>query len=671
VTKSEWFSLDAAELRRRAEAEMQRQHPATSDAWDAETARLVHELQVHQIELEMQNQALRAAHDKVDALRVQFQDLFDFAPAGYLTLDALGSIVQVNATAARLLDTPPTALLRRRLGILIHPEDRVAFNTFVDRAQGFEPQAHCEVRVPLADGTARVVRLDGVCSRDGSPMRVMLTDVTARALATEAHDLQSAALNAAADAMMIVNRAGAIEWVNAAFTALTGFSAAEARGRPVHGDATTRWRNDVWRGEVQQQRKDGTRYLEERTITPVRNAQGEIAHFVASARDVTEERLLEDQRRQALQMEAVGRLAGGIAHDFNNLLTVVNGRTELALRSMPTDDPHFDDLQEIGLAGARAAALTRQLLAISRRQVMHAHVFDLGALVNGLETVVRRLVGDEVAVTVEVPAEPAYVSADPSQIEEAIANCSVNARDAMPAGGSLRVTVSVDEATPTDVARGVVQTAGPHVALAITDSGQGMADEVRVHALEPFFTTKDVGKGRGLGLSTVYGIVRQSGGGVELQSAPGAGSTITLRLPQAVRGAEATTDAAVMVSAPAVETVLIVEDEPSVRILAERVLRMAGYTVLSAPNGAAALLVLAQQPTPVDLVVTDIVMPGMNGWDLGREVQRLWPQTHVLYTSGYNADARPTGGVDESALHFLPKPYSVAQLTREVRSALG
>jgi PAS domain S-box-containing protein len=418
-------------------------------------------------------------------------------------------------------------------------------------------------------------------------------------------------------------------------------------------------------------RPDGAvRWIRDRAFHVYDDA-GEVYRLVGTAADVTEQRQLEEQLQQAQKMESVGRLAGGVAHDFNNLLTVINGMADLMLGDLAEDHPMRPDLAQIRQAGERAAALTGRLLAVSRRQILKPEVIDLNALVTGLRDMLQRLVGEEVALVLELTADLTSIKADPGQIEQVLLNLVVNARDAMPDGGTLTIETRTVQLDAGYAAEHPGTHPGPHAMLSVLDTGTGMDESVRRRIFEPFFTTKPQGKGTGLGLSMVYGIVKQSGGSIWFHSEPGLGSRFTIYLPR-VGGAVTPWPAPPPPSAVARghETVLVVEDEPPLRELAARILAAAGYTVLQAANGPDALALIAGHAATVDLVFTDVVMPGMNGRELAARLSVLRPSMRVLYTSGYTEDAILRHGVLDDPSRFLSKPYTPAVLRRRIREAL-
>jgi PAS domain S-box-containing protein len=389
---------------------------------------------------------------------------------------------------------------------------------------------------------------------------------------------------------------------------------------------------------------------------------------LVSIRDVTERKRLEEQFRQAQKMEAVGRLAGGVAHDFNNVLNVILGYVELTLRTMEEGDRRRRNLLEIRKAGDHAASLTRQLLAFGRGQVLQPRVLDLNAVVVDMDRMLRRMIGEDVELVTALCADLGHVKADPSQIDQVILNLAVNARDAMPGGGKLTIETADVEL---DGHGQPVLPAGRYVMLAVTDTGCGMPKNVQEHIFEPFFTTKEKDKGTGLGLATVYGIVKQSGGGIAVYSEVDAGSTFKIYLPRVEASADAAPAGAhVAEAAGGSETVLLVEDDPAVRALTFEVLTESGYQVLAASGGPEAITLVESHPARIDLLLTDVVMPRMNGRELARRLHEIRPGLATLYMSGYAPGAIVHQGVLEPGLAFIAKPLRPADLTRKVREVL-
>jgi PAS domain S-box-containing protein len=426
-------------------------------------------------------------------------------------------------------------------------------------------------------------------------------------------------------------------------------------------------------------RKDGGVVWANLTLSLLRSASGDPVHFVAVVEDITGQKRAEDERRnlerqllQAQKMESVGRLAGGVAHDFNNHLTVINGYCAMLLDEMGPADPLREPVDEILLAGQRAAALTRQLLAFSRKQVAEPRVISLNDVVAEARKMLSRLIGDDVEIITHLDAGLGSVVADSSQMNQVLMNLAINARDAMPDGGRIIMETMNTDLDAGYAAQHAGVEAGPYVLLSITDTGAGMTQEVVQHIFEPFFTTKDVGAGTGLGLSTVYGIVKQAGGWIWVYSEPGKGSTFKVYLPRA-GGAPEPLPAPVSAAETlrGTETVLVVEDQPEVRKLTLAMLESQGYRLLEAASGSEALSLCERYPEPIHLLITDVVMPGMTGRELAMRLLALRPSLKTLYTSGYTANTIAHEGVLDPGVAYLPKPFSPAQLAAKVREVLS
>jgi two-component system, cell cycle sensor histidine kinase and response regulator CckA len=422
--------------------------------------------------------------------------------------------------------------------------------------------------------------------------------------------------------------------------------------------------------EATWKRKDGHRLTVQLNVRAVRNAARHVEYYETIVRDVTEQRRLQAQLVQAQKMEAVGRLAGGIAHDFNNLLTVITSYGDLVLDDLSKDDPKRQDIEQILKAAEGAASLTRQLLAFSRQQVLEPRVVNLNDVVAGLEKMLRRVIGEDVDLATALAAGLGAVKADVGQLEQVLMNLAVNARDAMPTGGKLTIETGNVE-LDTDYTREHHAAAAGHFAmLAVTDTGIGMDEATKARIFEPFFTTKAPGKGTGLGLATVYGIVKQSGGFIWVYSEPGQGTSFKIYLPRVEQTAERRGVSPAAGVPRGVETVLLVEDAAPVRAVARQVLERQGYTVLEAPNGEAALRIAEEHPGPVQLLVTDVVMPGLSGRQLADRLARLRPELKVLFTSGYTDDSIVRHGILEAEIAYLQKPFTPDALARKVREVL-
>ncbi|HSJ59332.1 MAG TPA: GAF domain-containing protein [Anaerolineae bacterium] len=524
--------------------------------------------------------------------------------------------------------------------------------------------------------------------------------VLARARLEETERRLSAAVEQAAEAVVITDTEFTILYANPAFEQITGLKRSEVVGTGSRGIAaiisevaadhavwSTVMSGEIWQGRVTGRKPDGTPYVVDMTITPVRTAPpesrggvvgaagaGDVINHVATMRDVTREVQLEEQFQQAQKMEALGRLAGGIAHDFNNLLTVIHLSTRLLERQLRPEDPLWEHVQHIRQTGDRAAKLTKQLLSFSRREVIDAHVVSVNRIVGDLERMLQRIIGEDVQLVTDLQEDLWAVRADPAQMEQVVMNLVVNARDAMPRGGTLTIKTRNAVLDSAYVAFHVDAEPGDHVLLSVVDTGEGMDAAVKAHLFEPFFTTKERGQGTGLGLSTVFGIVKQNRGHIRVESEPEHGTAFHIYLP---RCPEVNVADTIPVRLPGAQratgperVVLVVEDDEAVRTLATRVLQSYGCKVLQASNGVDALRLGREYDGRIDLLVTDVVMPLMDGKRLADDLQAMRPEMAVLFMSGYadNVVLDPEALPADAA--FLSKPFTVEELIQKVRSLL-
>ena len=481
-------------------------------------------------------------------------------------------------------------------------------------------------------------------------------------------------------------------YANTSVETLTGYAVADLEKTGLmdwfHPDDQSRMtvlRESLFRGSSIQDEefrlitKDGQVKWVAASWTPILDQAGRQIGVQGSERDITkrilaEEALRESQERylQSQKLESIGRLAGGVAHDFNNLLTVINGYSDMVLQELDEGNPVRAEIDEIRMAGARAADLTQQLLVFSRKQVIQPRPLDLNNVVAESEKMLRRLVGEDIELRTSLSSSLGQVMADVGQIHQVLMNLVVNARDAMPDGGSLVLETADTEIDSSYVNEHPDATSGPFVLLSVTDNGTGMDEETRKHIFEPFFTTKGPAQGSGLGLATVYGIVKQSHGWIEIYTELGKGSAFKIYLPRINENLETRADAEHRrANVGGSETVLLVEDQDEVRRLATKVLKAKGYRVLEAADGAAALALVQRHPGPIDLLLTDVVMPGMNGRELAEYLKKRLPVVKVLYTSGYPHDVIAHRGVLDGDMAYIAKPYTPDRLAAKVREVLG
>jgi signal transduction histidine kinase/ActR/RegA family two-component response regulator len=408
------------------------------------------------------------------------------------------------------------------------------------------------------------------------------------------------------------------------------------------------------------------------TMAPLHDAAGSFSGISAMAVDITDRQQLESQLRQAQRMESVGRLSGGVAHDFNNLLTAILGSAEWLRTMLPAQSPELEEVLEIEKASRRAADLTHQLLAFSRQQVLAPDVIDLNALITELTRMLGRVVGEDIHFEIHLKQDLGRVRADPGQVGQVLMNLVVNARDAMPEGGMLTIATAAAQFDAQYVSEHPGAVAGDFIAFSVTDSGTGIAPEVLPHIFDPFFTTKAPGVGTGLGLATAYGIVKQSGGYIWVYSEPGKGTTFKVYLPRWVGGdaPRAPRRTPVPTTMRGSETILVVEDEPGIRRLVTRTLTDHGYKVIAASDALEAVTSLAQLSGRLDLLATDVVMPGMGGRELADQIHGTHPDAKILFLSGYTEDAIIRHGIHHAANAFLEKPFTPVELLKKVRAVL-
>ncbi|MFO0865228.1 MAG: PAS domain S-box protein [Gemmataceae bacterium] len=616
----------------------------------------------------------------------------DNALDGIVGIDAFGNIESFNRTAEKQFGYSLEEVLGKNVKVLM-PEpyrgehDGYLSNylqTGVARIIGIGRQVVAQRK----DGSTFPIEL-GVSEflvDDRRHFTGVIRDITHQVQREQALRLMERAMRAVSQGILITDPNlpdNPIVYASRGFENLTGYRAEEAVGRNcrfLQGPGTDRTSVARVRKAISDQvecvvevlnyRKNGSTFWNALAISPVRDDQGRVTNFVGVQADVTERHTLEAQVRQAQKMEAVGQLAGGVAHDFNNLLTIISGYSELLLQLLPPGDMKRQAVAAISEAGSRAAGLTRQLLAFSRQTVLEPKVLDLNAIVLDTEKMLKRIIGEDVELSTSLEPSLWRVRVDPGQIGQILMNLAVNARDAMPRGGKLTIetrNITIDERY---VSSHVDAEQGRYAMIAVSDTGTGMPEEVRSRIFEPFFTTKGVGKGTGLGLSVAHGIVKQSRGHIEVYSEVGIGTTFKIYLP-AVQGTLSTQIANEPNGSPrGTETVLLVEDEDGVREIATLVLRTHGYAVLVAATGEDALRCAAEHDDKIDLLLTDVVMPGISGRQVAELLKARIPSLKLLFLSGYTDDAVVRHGILQAEVAFLQKPYTPASLLRKVRQVL-
>lgn len=635
-----------------------------------------------------------------EALRdseTSYRRLYESLTDAYVKVDLAGRIIHYNEAYRRMLGYSEEELSTRTY-VDLTPGKWHALEQGIVKEQILVRGASdlYEKEYRRKDGTVFPIELRTYLIRDetGKPeaMWAIIRDISERKRVESERQLLISAIEQSAETVVITDPQGTIQYVNPAFTAVSGYSREDALGRNPRllksGRQDEAFYRDLWEtisagktwaGRLVNQRKDGSLYTEDATISPVFDSTGKTTNYVAVKKDVSEHlRLsrekeeLQGQFLQAQKLESIGRLAGGVAHDFNNLLLVINGYSELALDRLAENDPLRADLQDIRRAGGRAAALTRQLLAFSRKQILKPEFFTLNGVISGVEKMLRRVIGEDVELKLLLDPDLGLISADVGQMEQVLMNLAVNARDAMPQGGRLTIATREVTVTPEWSGRVPEMAAGTYVQLEISDTGQGMDPETQSHIFEPFFTTKDKDRGTGLGLSTVYGIIKQSSGHIEVSSQLGQGTLFRIFLPW-ISGEEGLPELKSDRVEPAGgwETVLVVEDEGALRALTEKILRDAGYRVLTAAEGRDALETIGRCREPIHLLLTDVVLPQMSGPELAEQLQGLLPELKVIFMSGYATDILQDYLKSGKPIVFIPKPFERTALLDLVRKTLG
>jgi len=616
--------------------------------------------------------------------------LFDSSPMPLVVYDVhTVEPLAVNDAALRLYGYARDEFMRLKLSALVGTSElevRERVLAMPDREiTGIAHYVRKDGTTLVAEYTTRPILHAGRSARITA-----LNDVTARLEAEQTSALLAAIVESSNDAILSERLGGRINSWNRAAEQLFGYSAAEAIGKPsalimpadrLHEQEALLARVEVGERvehyETVRRRRDGAELAVSLSLAPIRDTNGRVVGASTSARDLSEQRATaealkrtEEQLRQAQKMEAVGRLAGGVAHDFNNLLSVILSYSDLIGSELSSTDPSSRDVAEIRKAALSAADLTRQLLVFSRQQIITPQVLDLNDIVVVMDKMLRRILGEDVDLVTRLARHSTRVLADPSNIEQMIMNLALNARDAMPRGGKLTIETGTVELDERYAAEHLGAKPGPHVLLAVSDTGTGMQPEIQARIFEPFFTTKAVGKGTGLGLSIVFGIAQRAGGSVWVYSEPGRGTTFKVYLPRSEAEVEAGSASRVPIALHGGETILLAEDQEQVRAVAHSILRRHGYHAIVAQNAGEALLLCEAHTGPIHLLLTDVVMPHLSGADLAKRIAVTRPETKVLFMSGYTDDSVVRHGVLEDGVAFLQKPFTPESLARKVREVL-
>ncbi len=649
--------------------------------WTEEEIRTLRDLAAS-VTTEIQRRAEEAPRNGEECFRALVENAEDV-----ITILGSGGIIRYESPSAeRVLGHRQEERIGRNIFGWVHPEDAAAvIDTFTNRIQLPSSTATVTYRSRHDNGSWRVLHSTGknlVEHPAVGGVVVVSRDITAEKEARTAQNRLASILDSSTDFVATTDPLGRVHYLNRAARQMVGIPDAEdaswlnlpdfyplqAREQILQEGMPAAVREGAWSTETFLLHRSGREIPVSLVLRSHLTPRGAVEFFSVTARDITERKRAEEELRQAQKMEAVGRLAGGVAHDFNNVLTVIKGNAQLLLLEVPEGHPMREEITEIDGAASRAAALTQQLLALSRKQVLQPRVLDLNAVVLRTEKMLHRLIGEDVELLTVLDSSLGQVLADPGQMEQVIMNLAVNARDAMPHGGRLVIqTENVREGSSGgDEERGQRS----YVVLEVSDTGSGMHPTIQERIFEPFFTTKEQGKGTGLGLSTVYGIVQHSGGYIRVESQEGAGTTFRIYLPQ--RDGTSYTSCEPVRAAPlgGTGTVLLVEDEAPVRNVARRALQGLGYRVLEASGGAEAIEIAKDHAVRIDLLLTDVVMPGMSGPRLAELLMSDRPDLQVLYMSGYIGDMLDQHGVNEPGAAFLQKPFAPEDLAQKIRERL-
>ena len=616
----------------------------------------------------------------------RYRELLEAAPDAILEIDREGRIVLANAGAQRIFGYTAKEMLGQPLEMLVPERYRLQHSVwradFMADPLKIRVREGGEVRARRKSGAEfpAEVSLSPVKSDESGLVLCIVRDITGRKSAEtalrESNRRIGSILESITDAFIALDNDGKLTYLNGKAEQIMNCRREQVIGKNIW-EQFPELAGSVLQHECE--RAAETRLpVEFTTFYPTAQIWAEIHVYPGEdglsiySQDITARKHLEDQFRQAQKLEALGRLAGGVAHDFNNLLTIIGGYGQMLMDSVEPRNPMRKDIEPIVEAALRASALTRQLLAFSRRQMVQPKVLDLNRLVNRMTRILQRVIGEDIRLTLALAPELGRVKADPGQIEQVIMNLAVNARDAMPEGGQIEITTAnLDVASPVKSGPHADIPEGSYVVLSLTDTGTGMTEDVRSHMFEPFFTTKPKGKGTGLGLSTVYGIVKQSGGELGVDTHPGQGTTFRIYLPRLTGPRKASRFAGhARKLAKGSEKVLLVEDEPEVRKLTRSMLRHLGYTVVEAPDGPAALKAWRKHGPSIDLLLTDIIMPNMSGRQLAEKLTSEQPGLKVLYMSGYTDEIIAHHGVVDSDKELLQKPFSRDRLAEKIRKVL-
>ncbi len=646
---------------------------------------LIHELEVHQIELEMQNDELLSAQLALTASRDRYADLYDFSPIGYLTINALNKIEEANLTAATMLMWDRSSLIDQRLTTFIADYDQDHFYFFIKQLKKTKQPQTVELNIKKADGLIFTACLEGIVTSSANQepgCRISLSDISDRRRAEEALRQSEGELrnlfSQLTSVILVLDAEGRYIKIAPTNPANPYRPSLDLLNKKIHDVFPTEMANNLLqkiRLSLKNQEVIGFEYH--------LNINSKVAWFDSQispltentvfwiANDITEHKMMEEQLRQSQKLEAFGQLAGGIAHEFNNMLTIITGFTELLMKRIPPTDSKYESLTQIMNASQRSATLTQQLLGFCRKQIIAPVTLNLNEIITKMETILQGFIREDIQFTKLLEPKLEFIRMDPGQIEEIIINLVANARDAMPSGGTLTLTTANVELDEFYILNQLGAHLGPHVVLIVSDTGSGISPANLSRIFEPFFTTKEIGGGTGLGLAMVHGVITQNAGHIEVHSELGKGTTFNIYIPSLKSSLPLSLPALVQeIELEGNKTILLVEDLVDLRSMMMIALIDKGYNVIEAGDGITGLQIAENHDGPIHLLITDVIMPKMGGRLLMQQLKTSHPETKILFISGYNDDILIREGIQCHDAHFLQKPFAPTVLYSKIRQIL-
>lgn len=670
-----------------------------------EEKRLIQELQVHQIELEMQNEELRITHNEAEAAASRYSDLYENAPIAYFTLNLEGSIVETNYAGAKMFSIDRSKIIGARFGLFVVESERSKYNSFFEKVISSQEVVSCEITLCkkmvfsydkqsddsisqpsdfVADDSPRPIfaYLEATSRVEENYCRLAVIDITNRIQAEEIRKMLETAVEHAVECIFISDRKNRINYVNRAFEVITGYSNQEAIGQTPgllksgkHKQEfysqlkTTIYSGIPWQGNIINRKKNGSYYEVEATIAPVVDSDGSISHFVSVHRDVTKERESERRNIQSQRLESIGTLAGGIAHDFNNILTPIIGYTDFCLYSLPTGSKLKDDLGQVMLAATRAKELVNQILSFSRSSKQERLPMLIGPIIKEALKLLRSSLPTTIEIKQQIPEMQDAILADPTEIHQVVMNLCTNASHAMPEGGILTLeleTLEIDVKFSKYLSK---IEPGRYLKLSVGDNGCGIAPEIKDKIFEPYFTTKEKGRGTGLGLATTYSIINSYGGTITVYSEVGKGTVFNLYFPVVDSEIKKEVKIETLIK-KGHENILFVDDDSSIAELGKRTLEFYGYKVTCCISPLEALELVKKDASAFDLMVTDMTMPGLTGEQLINSVFEIRPDMPIILCTGYSELMNDVKAANLGIKKFIRKPIPPKKLALEIREIL-